>query len=203
MKSEGIMVSSVYRKKRDRPVVRIVIGVIIVSLLVIPVASFFYHLNGNSYDFSRSEILIVPSDSMDGGPTGYEISTIPKDSLIMAHILLDSEKDELKVGDVITFYQEGIYKVHRIVSIDGKLIVTKGDANPSVDHPIGIEEVKGKVVGVSSIVGDLIFAIRESVSTGLLLLLALVIVIIMVYEIRVVITIVKEDNDNSQNKPVN
>ena len=92
------------REKEDRPIVRIAIYVIVIMVLFIIVSTFFYHLNDDSNDYSRSELLIVPTGSMDGGPTDYEISTIPKDSMIMSHFLTDEEKDELKVGDVITFH---------------------------------------------------------------------------------------------------
>ncbi len=188
------MVSSVYRKKRDRPVVRIVLGVIIVSLLVLPVASFFYHLNGDSGDYSNSELLIVPTDSMDAGPTEYEISTIPKDSIIMVHILTDAEKHELKVGDVITFYQDGIYKVHRIVIISGDTIIAEGDASSSADPPILIEEVKGKVVGVSTIIGDLVSAVWRMVrNPALLLSIGAILIVIMLYYTFVVLHILREE----------
>ena len=191
------MVSSVYRKKKDRPVVRIVLGVIIASLLVLPVASFFYHLNGDSNDYSRSELLIVPTGSMDGGPTGYEISTIPKNSMIISQHLTDDEKDQLKVGDVVTFYQGGIYKVHRIISVDGDTIITKGDASRSSDDPINKGDVVGKVIGVSVIVGDVISAVRNLVrNQGVLIFIGLIIVLIMIYEIRVVISIMKEDDES-------
>ncbi len=188
------MVSSVYRKKRDRPVVRIVIGVIIVSLLVIPVASFFYHFNGDSNDYFHSKMLVVPTGSMDGGPTEYEISTIPKDSTIMIRILSESEKDKLKVGDVITFYQNGIYTVHRIISISSFSIITKGDASTSSDVPITKDDVIGKVVGVSVIFGDFVSAVRNLLTNAWpYLIIGLIIVLIMLYYIVVVIHIVRED----------
>lgn len=188
------MVSSVYRKKKDRPVVRIVLGVIIASLLVLPVASFFYHLNGDSNDFLDSELLIVPTSSMDGGPTGYEISTIPKDSLIMAHTLSEKEKDDLKVGDVVTFYQDGIYKVHRIISISADTITTKGDASSSADLPISKDEVKGKVVGVSSIIGDVVSAVRGMLkNSALLLFIALILILIIIFYTIVIFQILREE----------
>lgn len=191
------MVSSVMREKKERPIVKIAVTVIAMATLFILVSSFFYHLNADSYDFSRSELLIVPTDSMDGGPTEYEISTIPKDSMIMVHLLSSDEKDDLKVGDVITFYQDGMYKVHRITAIDGNLIVTKGDASKSYDNPILKKDVVGKVIGVSIVVGDIISTVSDLIrNQGLLLFIALVIIIVMYYEIRVVISILKEDKES-------
>ena len=185
------------REKEDRPVVRISIGVITAVILLVVVSSFFYHLNGDSNDYSRSELLIVPTGSMDGGPRDYEIPTIPKDSMIISKHLTDEERDQLKVGDVVTFYQYGIYKVHRIVYIDGDSIVTRGDASRSTDDPITKDDVVGKVVGVSVIVGDVISTVRDMIrNQGLLIFIGLIILIIMIYEIRVVISIMKEDDES-------
>ena len=48
--------------------------------------------------------------------------------------------ETVKVGDVITFYQEGVTIVHRVVEIQnnaGKItFITRGDANDSVDPPV-------------------------------------------------------------------
>ncbi len=71
-----------------------------------------------------------------------------------------SSWDGLEVGDVIVFtLPEGKDRVivHRIVEIDdtgddGRIVTTKGDANPSsiagVDHPIMEENYVGEVVHV-------------------------------------------------------
>ena len=53
-------------------------------------------------------------------------------------------KEDLKVGDVITFTQGNDYVSHRINNIEGDLYETKGDANKSVD---------AKKIEYSSIVG--------------------------------------------------
>lgn len=183
------------REKEYRPVVRISIGVITAAILLVVVSSFFYHLNGDSNDYSRSELLIVPTGSMDGEPRDYEIPTIPKDSMIISKHLTDEEKDQLKVGDVITFYQDGFYKVHRIIIIHDDYIVTKGDASRSLDNSITKDDVVGKVVGVSVIVGDVISTVRDMIrNQGLLIFIGLIILIIMIYEIRVVISIMKGDD---------
>lgn len=185
------------REKEDRPVVRISIGVISAVILLVVVSSFFYHLNGDSNDYSRSELLIVPTGSMDGGPKDYEIRTIPKDSMIISKHLTDEEKDQLKVGDVVTFTQYDIHKVHRIISIDGDTIVTKGDASRYADDPITKDVIVGKVVGVSVMVGDVISTVRDLIrNQGLLIFTGLIIVIIMIYEIRVVVSIMKEDDES-------
>lgn len=71
--------------------------------------------------------------------------TIPVGSIIYAK---ECDGDQLVVGDVIT-YQMGSSRVtHRIEEIDydTKEIITKGDANNTVDvNPVTFENVVGKV----------------------------------------------------------
>ena len=188
------MTSNGMRVKRERPVVKTVVSTIILLVLFVSVSSFFYHFNGDSYDFSNDEILFVPSGSMDAGPTDYEISTIPKNSIVMVHHLSEGEKTELKSGDVITFYQGGVHKVHRIILIYGDEIITKGDASPVTDPTISPADVEGKVVGVSSTVGKIVSAVRTVLSDlGWLIFIAAVIVLIMALAIKEVYVVLKEE----------
>ena len=164
----------------------------IVLIALISTTTFFFHLNGNSLDFSDSRILVVPTGSMDGEPRPYSISTIPEDSIIMVHTLSDGQKSELTVGDVITFHQDGIHKVHRIIEIDDGTIVTKGDANQSPDAAIGLSDVDGKVVGVAPNVGKAVSFVRDlSSGSPLLIIIGVALIIIMIYSIIEVIGIIR------------
>jgi len=53
----------------------------------------------------------------------------------------------LETGDIVVYESQGQKIVHRIVSMDGNKIVTKGDANNTADDPIDIRQVRGAVVG--------------------------------------------------------
>lgn len=55
---------------------------------------------------------------------------------------------DLKKGDVITFKVDDSIITHRITSIVGKQITTKGDANNDSDNLITFDDVIGKVVFV-------------------------------------------------------
>lgn len=54
--------------------------------------------------------------------------------------------DNYKVGDVITFMEDEVYITHRIQKIEGNKIITKGDANETLDDSITREEILGKVL---------------------------------------------------------
>ena len=59
--------------------------------------------------------------------------------------------DDVKVGDIVAFRHEKGFAIHRIASIDGDQITTRGDANTKMDEPIQIENVIGKVPTVAGL----------------------------------------------------
>jgi signal peptidase len=78
--------------------------------------------------------LIVLSDSMK--PTYKTNSVI---------YYKEVPKEELKVGDIITFEMDKELVSHRIYEIKGDIFITKGDANNAPDNlNITYEQIKGK-----------------------------------------------------------
>ena len=61
-------------------------------------------------------------------------------------IVIIKKTNNYKINDVITYKKNKEYITHRIVSIDGNKIVTKGDANNTLDDPIKVSNVVGKVI---------------------------------------------------------
>ena len=61
-------------------------------------------------------------------------------------VILIKKANNYEKGDVITYLSDDEYITHRIVTIDFDEIVTKGDANNTLDEPIKVESVKGKVI---------------------------------------------------------
>lgn len=72
-------------------------------------------------------------------------SSMETDLHIGDYILVKKTSD-LKIGDVITFKENGIYITHRIYNFDNNEIITKGDANESSDGIIEKENILGKVL---------------------------------------------------------
>ena len=187
-------------KKKDRLPLEIIIvaGIVLISLISTTV--FFFHFNGDSLNFAGSNILVVPTGSMDGEPKPFDIPTIPEDSIIMVHSLSDGQKNDLAVGDVITFHQDRIEKVHRIIEVktDGTL-VTKGDANQSPDPAITLEEVDGKVVGVAPTVGKIVSSVRDfTLNSPILMIIGAALIIIMVYSMIEVARIVRTKDEKNE-----
>ena len=154
--------------------------------------------------------------SSDGVPSvfGKSLITISTDSmeptykagdLVFMEKLDNSEKENLEVGDIITFHAPididgdgmvGDINTHRIDAIDGVSYVTKGDNNLIADnegddkytvHPsdvIGICTEKGKIGGL----GNVISFLRTSL--GFFLCIVLPLILFFLYELYNFVSII-------------
>ena len=104
------------------------------------------------------------------GQFKYYLSSIASDSMypalkrgdgIIIKKLTDEEKEELKVGDIIAFYDNNVIVTHRIIKIDKRTetqFITKGDNNNTKDITkqkkddiIGIVKIRIPLIGYPSI----------------------------------------------------
>lgn len=92
-------------------------------------------------------------------------------------LIFISGKDEYFVDDVVVFQDGYSLVVHRIISIDGETVITKGDANDSPDEPIAVKDIKGKVIGTIPGVGAIVSAIKSPV--GIICILGLAVVLLV------------------------
>lgn len=77
----------------------------------------------------------------------FQIATGSMERELFAGDYIVVEKVEnYKVGDIITYMEDGYYITHRISEINETKIVTKGDANNSYDSPISRDKIVGKVL---------------------------------------------------------
>lgn len=51
-----------------------------------------------------------------------------------------------EVGDIITYPEGGSYTTHRIVEVNGDMVITKGDANNTTDAPKRMSIIVGKTI---------------------------------------------------------
>ena len=107
-------------------------------------------------DIGRFTILAVGSGSMEG--------SIDKGDVVF----IDKNDKKYKVGDVIVFQYSGTIIVHRIVEIkdiNGKIYLTKGDANNAVDNwELTDNNIKGKCKFVIKYLGIPTVALSEFLS---------------------------------------
>ena len=86
------------------------------------------------------------------------------------YILVKSTND-YKEGDVITYLKDETYVTHRIVSITEENIVTKGDANNTMDEPITKDNIIGKVVLKFGFFGFIIYLFSKPLMWVLLFII--------------------------------
>lgn len=102
--------------------------------------------------------------------TGSMQESIREQDIVIVKITKDIE-----IGDVITYRSGDTFITHRVTSINKDVVVTKGDANNTVDKPIKKEQVVGKVVKTLSGVGIILSVITDKVVILLVLLFIIII----------------------------
>lgn len=116
--------------------------------------------------------------SMLGGnalpmPFGFGMTVVLSGSmepeLSVDDLLIVTPSDTYEVGDVVVYQTQRTAVVHRIVSINGDKIITRGDANSGDDEPITQANIKGKVVFAIPFIGLIVNLIKTPFGTILLL----------------------------------
>ena len=81
------------------------------------------------------------------GYTYFRVSSgSMEDTLYVDDYVVVKLTQDVKVDDIVTFKNNNEIITHRIIEIDDKKIITKGDANPGEDEPIIYSDLVGKVV---------------------------------------------------------
>ncbi|MGN0538154.1 MAG: signal peptidase I [Acutalibacteraceae bacterium] len=149
-------------------------------------------MNGRVADIFGKSILRVVSGSME--PSIYE-----GDYILVEKIPCE----QLKKGDIITFYSEnksiyGMPNTHRIIDInDDGSFVTKGDANINADEEVVTQD---KIIGKYS--GKLRFLrwLNSFTSLKKLVILGVIILVLImsVYELKTIIKVGKISDDEKK-----
>ena len=106
------------------------IGILVLfCLYAISVTTLFKQSYVNVFGYT---FFVVATGSMSG--------TINVNDAVIVKIT-----DKFKVNDIITYMNDGYFITHRVISIKGDEIITKGDINNTEDDPINYNNVIGKV----------------------------------------------------------
>ena len=80
--------------------------------------------------------------------------------------------EEYKIDDIVVYQDQYSLVIHRIVVINGDLVVTQGDANDVTDDPINLSQIKGKMIARVPFVGIIVNGIKTLPGVILILLVA-------------------------------
>lgn len=99
-------------------------------------------------------------------------SMTPKYPVGSMVVIVPVQPVEVRVGDVITFTEDGRRVSHRVMTIEngpsGLSFVTKGDANNVRDqHPVPQENIVGRVMADIPLLGDILLWIRTPLGMGI------------------------------------
>jgi signal peptidase len=113
-------------------------------------------------------------------PFGYGASVVLSGSmepvLSVNDLVILKETQEVQPGDVVVYESGGELIIHRVQTVDGDTITTKGDANNVADEPFDVSNVRGKMVAVFPVVGGLARILKTPAGTIVLLAAAFVLI---------------------------
>ena len=126
---------------------------IIIASVAIACGLYLFHFNGDSINPADRQVVLVVTDSMDGDVTEYAIDSFPADTLVMIEKLSPYETQFLRVGDVISYYENGTLVHHRVVQVNTGSVYVHGDNNHSTEI-VMLDDINGKVIGTSPLMGQ-------------------------------------------------
>lgn len=115
-------------------------------------------------------------------PFGVGLATVESNSMAPTFqrgdlLVVGTPGDAPAVGDVVVYQDPTIgLVVHRVVSVDGDLVTTQGDANNTADTPFDASLIVGRVLLVIPALGALVVALKSPVGMVVLLSLAFLLV---------------------------
>lgn len=105
-------------------------------------------LTYNVYNFILIKVLHKDLAAINGYAMLEVVSGSMEPTILKGDIIIINTKEkDYKENDIITFRgKEGEFVTHRILSIDNKTMVTKGDNNNTEDEPVNTSAIVGKYI---------------------------------------------------------
>lgn len=76
-------------------------------------------------------------------------------------LIIIKEQGIYKKNDIVTYRKAGTLITHRIVDSNQSEVITKGDANNTIDDPVSLSDIEGKVVLCLPGAGNMILFLRK------------------------------------------
>lgn len=109
-------------------------------------------------------------------------------------LIVIKECDEYKKGDIVTFLdQDNFLVTHRIVNLNEKTMITKGDNNDLFDEEINLSNIKGKVIFHSKILGFFVLYLLKPL---------IFIYVIVIFSINIIKKFFVEESEEETNEEI-
>ena len=138
-------------------VILVFVGLITLSI-ILSAGKGYTNVFGNAYVAVQSDSMEGADELYAGNDATYSQKGFNQGDLIRVRVLSDAQKSEVKVGDIITFYQtvgsERILNTHRVIAVtkgaDGSVtkFTTQGDKAKSLGLSTTEEVTLANVIGV-------------------------------------------------------
>lgn len=100
-------------------------------------------------------------------PFGYGVAVVLSGSmepvLSVDDIVIIKKTDDIKEKDIVVFQSGNSLIIHRVISVEGDVIQTQGDANSGPDDKINVSAVKGELAATIKGAGVITYALRSPV----------------------------------------
>ena len=113
---------------------------------------------------------------------GYRIFEVGSGSMeptLSINDLIITKEGTYEKNDIVTYKKGNTYITHRIISINGDEIITKGDSNNTNDDPISKDDIVGKFVHLLRINGFVVYLFSITKFWILLFLIGILITVLL------------------------
>ena len=167
--------------KKDRKNRKMSIKRVLRMVLLVLISLF---LGGSLYAWN-AETLVGNAMPM---PLGWGVSVVLSGSmepnLHVNDMVLVVHQDSYAVGDIVVYQEGRSLVIHRVVSVSGDTLTTKGDANEIPDTPVALSAVKGKAITQIPLLGGVLRFLKTPVGFLLMGVLAVILFEVPYYRER-------------------
>lgn len=167
--------------KKDRKNRKMSIKRVLRMVLLVLISLF---LGGSLYAWN-AETLVGNAMPM---PLGWGVSVVLSGSmepnLHVNDMVLVVHQDSYAVGDIVVYQEGRSLVIHRVVSVSGDTLTTKGDANDIPDTPVALSAVKGKAITQIPLFGGMLRFLKTPVGFLLMGVLAVILFEVPYYRER-------------------
>ena len=158
-------------KVKLKRIIKYVFRIMIFLVISLVFGLTFYTINARRVSGNR---LVMPfNKTIAVVLTGSMEPTIGVNDLIVVE-----KTNDYEVNDIVVYQIGNMLVVHRIIAIDGEMVITAGDNNDGEDTPINIKSINGEVVDIIPHLGLVLKIVKSPIGLVVIVTLAVILLIL-------------------------